>query len=248
MKIVQYNRNELEDSMLKRTIGIFSLYALLITIAVSGTAIGTESKLPTPNQLIRNLMAGKPQHIVTYGTSLTDGAAWVDLLSSELEKRYPGLTTVTNSGKVAMWSQWGVENLSDRVLSKEPDALFIEFSINDAYLPYKTSVNVCRINLKYMIDRVAADYPDCEIILMVMNPPTGIHLERRPEIEQYNQVYRDIARECGLLLIDHYPNWMKLLRENKATFDEYVPDGIHPSPVGCSEIILPDILEALGLR
>jgi hypothetical protein len=31
-------------------------------------------------------------------------------------------------------------------------------------------------------------------------------------------------------------------------FDKYVPDGVHPSPVGCREIILPDIHEALGIR
>ena len=33
---------------------------------------------------------------------------------------------------------------------------------------------------------------------MVMNPPIGVHLERRPKIKEYYQMYRDVAKEQEL--------------------------------------------------
>ncbi len=189
----------------------------------------TESK----SQLAGNLQSGMKQIIVTYGTSLTAGGAWVNQLQQALDERFPGLATVVNSGKVGMWSQWGVENLDERGISKKPDTVFIEFSINDAFLPYNTSVTQARTNLNIMIDRILAGNRHCEIILMVMNPPVGVHLERRPRVKAYNQVYRDVARERCLMLIDHYPEWEAILTKNQDLYRRCIPDGIHPGSEGC---------------
>ena len=66
-------------------------------------------------------------------------------------------------------SQWGVENLRERVLERRPDVLFIEFAMNDAYLDYSTSTETCRTNLEYMIDRVVQSCPMCSFVLQTMN-------------------------------------------------------------------------------
>lgn len=198
--------------------------------------------------LVTNLEAGKQQTIVTYGTSLTAGGAWVGQLSAELKRHYSALPLVINSGRSAMWSKWGVDNLDTRVISKNPDALFIEFTINDAFLKYNTSVPQARSNLLNMVDRVLAANKACEIILMVMNPPIGVHLTSRPNIEAYNQMVRDVATERRLMLIDHYPDWQKILKADPKQFTALVPDGIHPNAEGCKQIILPNILRALGVR
>ena len=123
-------------------------------------------------------------------------------LRQALDAKFPKLATVVNSGQGAMWSKWGVEHLDERVIAKKPDAVFIEFSINDAYLPYQTSTETARKNLDTMVDRIRRANAQCEIILMVMNPPIGIHLERRPKIADYEQVYRDVAKARRLRLID----------------------------------------------
>jgi len=200
------------------------------------------------SQLVTNLEAGKPQTIVTYGTSLTAGGAWVRQLREALQTNYPGLATVINSGKGAMWSKWGVDNLASNVIQKTPDIVLIEFAINDAYLPYKTPVEDARRNLETMIDRILQSKADTEIILMTMNPPIGIHLERRPDYKDYYQMYRDVARERKLQLIDHYLNWERVLAKDKDLFNKYVPDGIHPGPEGCREVITPAMLKALGVN
>jgi acyl-CoA thioesterase I len=207
----------------------------------------TPSFCQDTNRLVSNLNAGKKQVIVTYGTSLTAAGKWVKQISDELDRRYPGLATVINRGENSKTSHWGLENLQSRVIDHHPDAVFIEFSINDADAHLGMSLKKSRKNLKTIIDRILAANKSCEIILMVMNPPTGPHLNGRKKFEAYNQVYREVAKERNLILIDHDPAWQKILKENPALFSQYVPDGIHPNWEGCKAVVTPKILSALGL-
>ncbi len=200
------------------------------------------------SQLVTNLKTGKQQTVVTYGTSLTAGGCWVAQLQQALNANYPSLVTVINSGQGAMWSKWGLDNLDTRVIAKKPDTVLIEFAINDAYLDYRTSVTEARSNLTNMIDRIVSSEPDTEIILMTMNPPIGIHFERRPRIKDYYQMYRDVAKERKLQLIDLDANWEPILEANRDQFVKYIPDGIHPGPEGCAKVIAPTILKALGIH
>jgi acyl-CoA thioesterase I len=221
------------------------------TSAAEGAAVAplcsTGSQRSRSSRLVSNLEAGTSQTVVAYGTSLTGGGAWVEQLSAQLDRAYPGLATVVNSGEGGMWSRWGVDNLDARVIARQPDTVFIEFSINDAYLPYDTSVEQARSNLDSMIDRILAANSWCEIILLVMNPPTGIHRDCRPNIESYNHVYRDVAAQRRLTLIDHYPDWQRLLVADPNRFLEYVPDGLHPNAAGCAMVVTPAIVCALGM-
>jgi lysophospholipase L1-like esterase len=201
-----------------------------------------------PPSFVRELRGGKPQIIVAYGTSLTAGGAWVAGLQQALDKKFPGKAKVINSGKGAMCSVWGVENLDAQVLANQPDALIMEFSVNDAYLPYKLTVKDCEKNLTTILDRVQVARPHCQVILMVMNPPIREHAKNRPELAKFDAVYRRVAAERGLLLIDHGPPWQKILRRGEPAYLKLVSDGVHPDAAGSLEITLPTILKALGLK
>jgi hypothetical protein len=61
-------------------------------------------------------------------------------------------------------------------------------------------------------------------------------------------MYRDVAKERKLKLIDHYGNWERIMEKDRALFDKYVPDGIHPGPEGCTQVITPAILNGLGIK
>lgn len=224
----------------------YPLLSLAVTMMVSGTCmVGA-----TQSRLVRNLDSGKSQVIVTYGTSLTERGAWVGELERALQASYAGQVEVINSGGSGMWSQWGVKNLEDRVIQKKPDAVFIEFAINDCVARFDCSVTMAQKNLETMIERVLQANPDCEIILMTMTPgnkyPEG-HPSHRQDIEPYYEMYRKVAAERDLLLIDHYPHWKKLQDEDEALFLSYVPDTIHPTATGCAKVMTPVLLKAIGL-
>lgn len=225
----------------KQLLAIAVCFSMLL--ALPAISLGGEK-----SRLVSNLEAEKKQTVVAYGTSLTANGAWVKQLSSELNRRYSGLAAVINSGAGSRASKWGVKNLQTRVIDNQPDAVFIEFSINDASRQSPTTLPQARANLETMIDRILAANKSCEIILMVMNPPTGWHLRDRPKIEAYNQIYRDVAAKRHLLLIDHYPNWQKIRIDDPKLFAQYVPDGIHPNYEGCRAVITPKILSALGIE
>lgn len=59
--------------------------------------------------------------------------------------------------------------------------------------------------------------------------------------------YVTAARERGLRLIDHEPNWQQVLELGKAEFDRLVPDGIHPNELGQRTVVLPEMKRALGM-
>lgn len=205
----------------------------------------------TVSRLVSNLKAGHQQTVVAYGTSLTAGGAWVKQVQSALDLRYPGLATFVNSGGSGQWSKWGVENLDALVISKKPDALFVEFGVNDAVERFHGSVEIARSNLESMVTRVLAAQPQCEIVLMTTTPadayPKG-HGSHREGIEAYYQMYRDVARQRGLLLVDHYRNWLALRASDPEAFKRYVPDSVHPSVEGCTHVVTPAILKVLGIE
>jgi acyl-CoA thioesterase-1 len=197
----------------------------LVILTLAGNTAFAQSKL------VKNLAAGKPQILVTYGTSLTaavGGKAWVFSVDSALNKKYNGLLKTINSAKSAMWSTWGVEHLEDSVLKKKPDAVLIEFGMNDAFTAYNTSVEVAKLNLNYMIDRIKLANPDCEVILQTMDIALDGHGTARPDLLKYYQLYRDVAKSRHLLLIDHYPHWKALLDQGKDAFKKY-----HRAVCGC---------------
>ncbi len=203
-----------------------------------------------PSRLLTRLQAGESQVVVAYGTSLTAVGAWVKQVGKVLETQFPGQVTLINSGGSGMNSNWGVENLEQKVLQKHPDTVFLEFSINDSVARFDLSVEKAKSNLETMIGRILKANPDGEIILMTMTPgnayPEG-HRSHRKNIEAYYEMFREVAKERGFLLIDHYPNWKKLQTEDPEHFNLLVPDTIHPTAAGNAEVVTPMVLKALGL-
>jgi acyl-CoA thioesterase I len=193
-------------------------------------------------KLIQNLEANAKQTIVTYGTSLTDSgySVWPDRLQRLLNAKYPGLASLTNNGLGARDSNWGVDNLQSRVLELRPSAVFIEFSINDAA---NMDMAKSRQNIQTMITKIRAVSPDCDIFLLTMNPVSIPN--SRPQLQDYYQVYRDVAKERSTDLIDIYSAWKSLLDSDPKTFMQYVPDGVHPGAAGTDKIIMPAIQDVL---
>ncbi len=221
----------------------FSLAFVVVSITLLAFCHAGEK-----SRLIKNLESGKKQTLITYGTSLTSHGAWVPQLKQEINKHYPGKATVINCGKSGKASDWGIVNFENRVIAKKPDTVIIEFAMNDAFAPYKISVNKAQSNLESMIDRILKANKDCEVILMVMNPTLGKAKKARPDLLKYNNMYRDVARKRHFLLIDHYPNWEKILKADPKLFNKYVPDGIHPKAEGCKAVITPHIVKSLGIK
>ena len=91
-----------------------------------------ESAPAAGSRLAANLKAGQPQTIVTCGTSLTAGDVWVKPFRAALDQSFPGLATIVNTAVSGSYSQWLVDHLDEAVIRRNPDAVFIEYGINDS--------------------------------------------------------------------------------------------------------------------
>jgi acyl-CoA thioesterase-1 len=112
---------------------------------------GTKAnRVPAAADFIRELQAGKKVTVVTMGTSLTGGGwGWPAVMMDDwLNKDFFGQVTFFNEGVSGSASSVGPDGKKELsglaklpdVIARKPDVVFIEFSVNDAYLPYKISV------------------------------------------------------------------------------------------------------------
>ena len=215
-------------------------FLLLTTIAGAGQDVALTN-------CFQRLHAGQKLTVIAYGTSLTQYGAWVDALQQWFEKNFPGQVTVVNSGGHGQHSDWGFAQVKSQVLDHHPDLVFIEFAANDAHVRFKLSVEHCRENLDKIVRAIQTQNPQVDIVLQTMNSfwdaPTGFKAAAtdRPQLESFNDNYRNYAREHHLPLVDNYPVWRKLQETDIVKFQSYLPDGTHPNKPGSLAITWPAI-------
>jgi lysophospholipase L1-like esterase len=223
-------------------------FALLMSLVSASTGFSS--------QLVDNLLAGKDQTVVVYGTSLTAGGRWVAETKAWLEGLNPGKAklTLVNSGQSGKNSLVGLEKLDAAVIAKKPDTVLIEFAVNDAFLfpemEKRVSVEDSGKNVEKMVERIKKALPGTEIILQTMNPawdsPNGNgSASKRPELAAYYDAYRKTAAKLGLRLIDHHKNWVEIQTADQAKFEKYVADGVHPTAEASTAVTFPEVKKAL---
>lgn len=210
---------------------------LVLMCLLIGLASAVRATAPAPATVFQRLNKGEHQTVLVYGTSLTAGGAWTGALKHWLDQQYPGKVKFINSGGPGQNSDWGVAQLKSKVLDHRPDLVFIEFAYNDAHEKFKMPVERGASNLKTIVDAIRAQNPDAVIVLQTMNvgwdAPNGkLSLTVRPQHEQFNDNYRNLARQEGLPLLDHYAAWKKLKESDPKTYQAYIPDGTHPERAG----------------
>ena len=224
--------------------------ALFFTVlAAIPVCLPTSSHAGAPassTTMFRNLEAGKTQTVVVYGTSLTHGGQWAVATKKWFDQQYPEKVKFINSGGPGESSDWGLKNLKPKVLDCHPDLVFIEFSYNDAHEKFKMPVERGASNLAQIVEGIRANNPGTVIVLQIMNvgwdaPNGNRSLSVRPNLEQYNDNYREFAREQGLPLLDHSVEWKKLKETDLGKFKWYIPDGTHPSPEGSLAVTWPTV-------
>ena len=200
--------------------------------------------------LLAKVRAGDDVKVVLLGTSLTAAGTWPASLQNWLsaESPGPGTVTVVNRAKSGEDSDHGVAVQTPAALTDNPDAVFIEFSMNDAATIKSITPQQSRDNLNWIIDQFVAQNPDVIIVLQTMNclPPDTSPFSPRVDLNGYYQIYRDVAGERGAILIDHYPQWLDLYTNDFATWNSYMKDAVHPNQLGQNSVLVPHLKQVLG--
>lgn len=226
-----------------------------LVLSIISSILFLQCAKKTKIQFIEKLKQGQHQTIVIYGTSLSGknfqdkliDREWVVLLKKRLYQDFPNLIRVYNEALTGRASDAGVLYISN-VMRHDPDVVFIEFAINDAYTngTWRISINKCYSNLQTMYTQIKTSSKNCEIILQTMNPVApGPEKVFRPNLDRYYKQYRKFAFHHKLPLIDHYKNWIKIFKTDMNLFLYYVPDTIHPNGKGCTNVIFPMLMKSI---
>ena len=239
---------KMESKKLK--IAYMLLLGTIVIVANAKTMSNEKGKV----RFIHQLEQGEKVKIAVLGTSLT--GPWFQVMKEWLDETYAGQCSYFKEGVGGSASSYppgkgGLDKVKI-VTTYHPDVVFIEFAVNDAYKPYNITVEQSRKNLESIINTLKRANPEVEIILQTMNvvidmPELNLtYSTQRSELSKYLKIYRQVAKERQLLLIDHYPNWKRYLKnEGRDTYTKIVPDGLHPSVEGYRKILLPELKKVL---
>ena len=123
----------------------------------------------------------------------------------------------------------GLANV-ERVIDAKPDIILIEFSINDAFIEKRISLDESMQNYRSIIRKIRdGGTKPVEIYLMTMNFTIGDIEKARPNHAKYYELYRHLATEEEVRLIDKHALARKADRRARDHGQAYPR---HDSPYG----------------
>lgn len=187
-----------------------------------------------PIETIKKMQQGRDVTIAAIGDSLTCGwlenKGYLDYLAEMLKEKYPQCKLIIiNKGIPGDTASGGLNRLGKDILlqNPKPDAVFIQFALNDAYLGFSPSE--FRKNIQEIIDRVKASL-NSDIILI-----TSIFLGFEMGGDVANIFYGildKVAEKNMIPIVKVHDYWEKHIN-NKDHFRTFVQgDYVHPNEKG----------------
>jgi lysophospholipase L1-like esterase len=192
-----------------------------------------------------DLRRGESRTVVLYGTSLTiaegpeASGAWVLEFRRWAKERFGDRLKIVNAAESARNSQWGLENLAERVIARHPDFVFIEFGMNDSYVPYACTLKQVERQIGELIRRIQEARSG--VALMTMNPKIEDAVEpvapaQHNLLAAFYRLYADAASRHQLDFIDHYSAWIARELREPGYLKNHIRDGVHPQGPATVEI------------
>jgi acyl-CoA thioesterase-1 len=185
-----------------------------------------------PTRTINKLMSGTPITIVALGDSLTQGwmvsKGYIDFLEQMLRMRFPkSRFKLVNSGIPGDTADSGLYRLMGDVLYYNPDCVFIQYAINDAFSGF--TEQQFKKNIKSIIERINEN-ADTDIIL-ITSDYIGDNDDNR-SVERYYQQLTVLGEDYSIPVALVHEYWKKKIADG-IPFESLVQyDGVHPTEEG----------------
>jgi acyl-CoA thioesterase I len=181
---------------------------------------------------IRKLGTGEPLRIIALGDSLTQGwmvrKGFLAFLSEMLKKKYPSSRVeIINRGIPGDTADGGLCRLRHDVLDHDPDLVFIQFGLNDAF----SGVHPGRFEaaVQAIVDQIKND-TDAEILILTSVP---VLYERMDEIaDDFYSRLEAIAGKESLPIARVHRYWMARIEEGLDFGSLVQADQVHPTVEG----------------
>lgn len=181
---------------------------------------------------IEKLVSGTPLRLIALGDSLTQGwmvrKGYLDFFAEMLKAEYPECNvTIINMGIPGDTAEGGLYRLRKDVCDRDPDLVFIQFALNDAFtgVPPERFKNTIRT----MIDHIRAE-TDAEILLVTSVPI--MHQEEDFMAENFYNRLIDLSHEENIPIALVHDYWKKKISEGTDIRRLVQMDMVHPNMEG----------------
>ncbi|HDP81099.1 MAG TPA: hypothetical protein ENN21_09700 [Spirochaetes bacterium] len=181
---------------------------------------------------IEKLLNGTSVTIAALGDSLTQGwmvrRGYLDFLEELIREKYPAARfSILNRGIPGDTAHGGLVRVRYDVIEQNPDLVFIQFALNDAFTGYtpKEFGN----SISEIIEEIASS-SDAEIVLI-----TSVCLGNSREDSYVNQYYGQLektATEKRLPLVKVHKYWKRKIAEGVEFRKLVQADMVHPTVLG----------------
>ena len=185
-----------------------------------------------PLKTIKKLQSKIPTTIVALGDSLTYGwmvnTGYLDFLEKFIRETHPGSRfSLVNRGISGDTAEGGLFRLENDVLALNPDCIFIQFALNDAFSGYSTEDY--KKNIEFMIKEIR-DQSEADIVLITSVCLMDEHQDDL--IGTYYDKLDELAREFGLTIVKVHDYWKSRIAGGISFDDLTLHDRAHPNEDG----------------
>ncbi len=193
------------------------------------TLANTYYKLTTEKKLNVAYFGGS----VTGGTGGTDGYCWASETTKWLKSKFPGAqineTNVAWGGTSSLWGYFRMDedNTGSKanLVATNPDLVFIEFSINDAYAHLNQMQST--YYMEAIVKKLRAANPKVDIVIVFVTDKS------RQGTEHANILgHKDVAIHYGIPTINVGDALVAEIKAKNAKWEDYVTDIVHPNNKG----------------
>ena len=175
----------------------------------------------------KKAQAGEPLTVAYLGGSITQGSsanspetAYAGLTTDWFRKTFPNSEiTAVNAGIGATGSYIGVYRTDRDVLSKDPDIVFIDFSVNDT--TEHTERNIASYDGVIRKLWFSDSAPAVITIAMTMEDGTS-----------FQKYHEEVCRAYDIPMISYHDAILDVIKNGHITWKDISDDNIHPNAVG----------------
>jgi len=185
-----------------------------------------------PVQTIKKLIDGIPVTIVALGDSLTQGwmveKGYLDFLREMLSIKFPkSRFKLINSGIPGDTADSGLSRVKWDVLHYNPDCVFIQYAINDAFSGF--TEQQFKATIKGIIDKIK-ESGDADIVL-ITSGYIGDNDDNR-HVEGFYRQLEILGEDYGIPVVLTHEYWKKKITEGMPFGSLVQFDGVHPTEEG----------------
>lgn len=208
-------------------------------------AVEVNKRSGMPN-LFSKLEKGETVTIAYYGGSITAGPGWRNVTLEWFAKRYPqAKIKELNASLGGSGSLVGVFRADHDLVAPKPDAVFIEFSLNDVADVRDRPTEVAGA-LEGIIRKLRISKPDTDICLAYTLHSSGVDLLHQGKFSASVSLHESVAEHYGVPSIHLGMEAAQMAKDNRLVFTApksaddkdgegrviFSNDGTHPSKAG----------------